>query len=186
MTSKKDVVVAVSGLHGVGKTSHARRLAESFGLRHVSGGMIFRNLALSRNISLLSLSMEAEGSGEIDRLIDGAVVEEGMKGNVVVDSMLCAWFLRDIADIKIFLFASEDVRVKRIALRDGRSFDESYRETIGRESSEIARFKKYYGVSMEDVKNACDLIMSTEDLSEDEVFSILKYYVEIRISKLEK
>jgi cytidylate kinase len=186
LTSRKGIVVAVSGLHGVGKTSQARRLAESFGLRHVSGGMIFRSLARSRNISLLSLSMEAEGSEEIDRFIDGAVVEEGRKGNVVVDSMLCAWFLRDVADIKIFLFAPDNVRIDRIAVRDGRPFSESYQETIAREGSEIARFKKYYGLSMEDVKNACDLIMSTEDLSEDEVFSILKCYVETRMRRLGK
>ena len=186
MTNLKNVVIAISGLHGVGKTSQARRLADSFGLKHVSGGMMFRRLAQSRNTSLLSLSIEAESSDEIDHLIDGMMVEAGKKGNVVIDSMLCTWFLKEIAVIKVFLLAPEKVRVERIALRDGKSYATAYSETIGRENSEIGRFKRYYGVSIEDVKNSCDLVLSTENLSEEEVFSILKYYIQIRIGKLEK
>lgn len=186
MTNPKNIVIAISGLHGVGKTSQAQRLADSFGLRHISGGMIFRRLVQSRNTSLLSLSIEAESSDEIDHLIDEMMVEEGKKGNVIIDSMLCTWFLKEIASIKIFLFAPEKVRVERIALRDGKSYVDAYNETIGRENSEIGRFKRYYGITIEDVKNSCQLVLSTENLSGEEVFSILKYYIQIRIGKLEK
>jgi len=180
----KNVVVAISGLHGVGKTSQAKKLAISFGLRHVSGGMIFRDLAKLKGISLVSLSNAAEKSNEIDHLIDNRMVEEGRKGNVIIDSMLCAWFLRDIAHVKIFLLASERVRIARIASRDKVSYQEAYSETLARESSEMNRFKRYYNLTIEDVKSSCDLVLSTDDLEEGEVFSILKYYVQLRISKL--
>ncbi|MEM3403880.1 MAG: cytidylate kinase family protein [Nitrososphaeria archaeon] len=180
----RNVVVAISGLHGVGKTSQAKRLANSFGLRHVSGGIIFRDLAKIKGASLVSLSNAAEESNEIDYLIDSRMVEEGRKGNVVIDAMLCAWFLRDIAHVKIFLSAPERVRIARIASRDGVSYQEAYNETLAREASEMNRFKRYYDLTIEDVKNSCDLILSTEGLDEDEVFSILKYYVQLRISKL--
>jgi len=185
LTNPDNVVIAISGLHGVGKTTQAKRLAEYLDLRHISGGTIFRQIAESKDLSLLSLSEAAEKSEEIDHLIDGFMIEEGKRGNVVVDSMLCAWFLRDVADIKIFLTTPEKVRIERIAKRDGRSFQDAYNETLGRELSEISRFKRYYGITLDDVRNACDLVLSTHGLSEDEVFSILKYYAQIRISKLE-
>lgn len=185
MNKPNNAVIAISGLHGVGKTTQANRLAEYLDLRHVSGGTIFRHIAESKGLSLLSLSEAAEKSEEIDRLIDSFMVAEGKKGNVVVDSMLCAWFLKDIANIKIFLTTPEKIRIERIAKRDDRSFQEACKETLGRELSEISRFKRYYDITLDDVRNACDLVLSTNGLSEDEVFSILKYYIQIRISKLE-
>lgn len=177
----KSIVIAVSGLHGVGKTVQAKRLAEAFGLRHVSGGAIFRSLAQEKGISLIELSKNAELSDEIDRLIDGRVIEEGIKGNVVIDSMLCAWFLKDIALVRIFLFAPDNVRIERIAKRDRKSFDDAYKETMAREASEINRFKKYYGLSLSDVKDVCHIVLSTEDLNEDEIFLILKSYIQFKL-----
>lgn len=181
MNNRKDIVIAISGLHGVGKTAQAKRVAETFGLRHVSGGTIFRSLAEEKNLSIIELSKNAEASDEIDKLIDGKMVEEGKKGNVVIDSMLCAWFLKDIALIKIFLSAPDKIRIERIAKRDKKSYEEAYQETISREASEIKRFKKYYGLSVSDIKDACHLILSTEDLSEDDVFIILKSYIQLRL-----
>jgi len=184
LTNTRNIVIAVSGLHGVGKTTQAKKIAEFFGLRHVSGGMIFRTLAESKNLSLLSLSEMAENSDEIDRSIDGAMVEEGRKGNVVVDSMLSVWFLKGMANIKIFLTIPDNFRVERIAKRDVKSYQEAFYETQRRELSEINRFKRYYNITLDDVKNVCDLVLSTQGLNEDEVFSILKYYIQIRIGKL--
>lgn len=181
MSERRNIAIAISGLHGVGKTVQAKRIAEAFGLRHISGGAIFRSLAKEKNLSIVELSKNAEYSDEIDKLIDGRMVEEGKKGNVVIDSMLCAWFLKDVALIKIFLTAPDNVRVERIAKRDKKSFVDAYNETVAREASEIARFKKYYGLSISDVKDACHLILSTEDLTEDDVFTILKSYIQLRL-----
>ena len=184
MTNPRNIVIAVSGIHGVGKTTQAKKIAKFFGLRHVSGGMIFRRLAGSKNLSLLSLSELAENSDKIDRSIDGAMVEEGKRGDVVVDSMLSVWFLESIANIKIFLTIPDNVRIERIAKRDGKSYQEAYNETLGRESSEINRFKRYYNINLDNVKNVSDLVLSIQGLNEDEVFSILKYYIQIRLSNL--
>jgi len=112
------------------------------------------------------------------------MVKEGKEGDIVVDSLLCTWFLKDIATIKIFLFAPEQVRIQRIASRDKKAYKEAYEETITRESSEINRFKKFYNITLEDVKNSCHLLLSTEGISEYEVFSILKYYVQAKLGKL--
>ncbi|MGB9724733.1 MAG: (d)CMP kinase [Nitrososphaeria archaeon] len=180
----KNIVIAVSGLHGVGKTVQAKRIAEAFGLRHVSGGAIFRSLAQEKGLSLIELSKNAELSDEIDKLIDGRIIEEGIKGNVVVDSMLCAWFLKDIALIRIFLSAPDKVRIERIAKRDRKSYNEAFEETMAREASEINRFKKYYGLSISDVKDVCHIVLSTEDLGEDEIFLILKLYIQFKLKNI--
>ena len=44
----RGLVITVSGFHGSGRTTHAKRLARAFGLRYVSSGTIFRQMAEER------------------------------------------------------------------------------------------------------------------------------------------
>ena len=39
------LVVTISGLHGSGKSTYAKALAEEFRLRYVSAGQLFRDIA---------------------------------------------------------------------------------------------------------------------------------------------
>jgi len=79
---------------------------------------------------------------------------------MVGDALLSGWMLKDVADIKIWLKAPLEVRVKRIADREGRDYNEVYNETLEREDSERRRFRKYYGVDLDDL-SIYDYILST-------------------------
>ena len=85
---KLGLVIAVSGKPGSGKSTLARALAERFGLRYVSLGMIFRRLASERGMTLEEFSRLAEEDRSIDRLIDTISRQEGERGCVVVDLSL--------------------------------------------------------------------------------------------------
>lgn len=172
------LVVAVSGKPGSGKTSLARRLAETLNLRYVSMGQIFRDLARSRNLSLEEFSRVAEEDPSIDRLIDAAAIEEAKKGCVVLDGHITAWIAKDLAHVKILTYAPLEVRADRVARRDRKSFEESLHEIKVREESEKIRYMRYYSIDV-DKLDVFDVIINTSLLGEEEVARVATEIVKI-------
>jgi len=154
------LVITIGGLHGTGKSTYARALAEAFGLKHVSAGGAFRRLAESFGLTLQELTEKAAGDRGIDEKVDGMVREEALKGGVVVDGMLSAWMAEN-AHVKICLQAPDEVRFKRIAQRDGLSLEEARRLTLEREKAERERYRRYYGIDLGDL-SVYDIILNTE------------------------
>ena len=174
--SGRDLVITVSGLHGTGKTTYAMRIAEALGLRYVSAGEMFRRMAEEREITLEEMSRLAEGDPEIDRLVDERTRGEARRGGAVIDATLSGWMVQD-ADIKIFLTAPLDVRVRRIAARDGLSVEEAEDATLLREEIERRRFGACYGIDISDL-SIYDVVLNTELFDADGASGILKKVVE--------
>jgi cytidylate kinase len=159
-----DLVITVSGFHGTGKTTVAEMLARALGLRHVSAGQLFRQMAEERGLSLSALSVRASEKDELDRLVDSRTKEEAKKGNAVIDGLLAGWMAGEDADLKFYLFAPDDVRVARIARRDKCSLEEARKATFSRERLERRRFKRFYAIDIDDL-SIYDLILNTGLLS---------------------
>ena len=149
--AKKGLVITVSGPHGTGKSTYARALAEALGLRYVCAGEIFRNLAQENKMSLETFSHYAADDPRIDKMIDERTRAEAARGNVVIDAQLAAWMAKDEADVKLLLIAADEVRFARIARRDHMSYEVARKETIAREQIQRERYKKYYGVDIQDL-----------------------------------
>ena len=179
------LVIALAGLHGTGKSSQAKKIAEEFNLDYISIGMIFRELARRKNMDLKTFSVYSESHPEIDKELDDLIVQKAKEGNVIIDSQLAAWKSKDHADIKILLTIPLEVRVQRIADRDQTTYEEALSETLTREKSERNRYLKLYGIDIED-KKIYDLILNTESLSIDEVFIKLKKEIEQKIKNKKK
>lgn len=171
------LVVAVSGTPGSGKTTYAKFIASRYGLRYVSAGALFREIAHQRGLDLLELHRIAEELDEIDLAIEERSLKEAIRGGVVVDAHLAVWILRDIAHVKIVFDAPLEVRARRIALRDSKSFGEALEEVLERERSNRERARKYYGIDIRDYSVA-DLVINTGLLSEESVKSILVSFFE--------
>jgi cytidylate kinase len=171
-------VITIGGLHGTGKSSIADAVAKRFNLRRISAGATFRGLAKERGLTLEEFCRVAEGDEEIDKLIDDAQRKEAEIGNAVIDGQLAAWMAGDHADLKILLTAPLEVRIKRIASRDGSDFEFARRETIQREGSEKARYLEYYKVDVSDL-SIYDLILNTGKYSLEGVSKILITAIEI-------
>lgn len=172
----KGLVIAVSGYHGSGRSTHARRLAEAFNLRYVSSGTIFRQMAEERRLTLEDMSKLTEGDPELDKMIDERAREESIKGGVVIDATLSGWMAED-PDLRIFLTAPLEARIRRIAEREGISLREAREETQVREESERERFQSYYGVDVTDL-SIYDMVLNTELFEPDGTARILKRFVE--------
>jgi cytidylate kinase len=173
---KRDLVIAVSGYHGSGRSTHAIRLAEAFGLRYISSGTIFREMAKERGISLEEMSNLTELDPELDKMIDERAREESRAGGVVVDATLSGWMAVD-PDIRIFLTTPLEVRNSRIAERDGIAIEDAKRETAVRAESERQRFLEYYGIDITD-HSIYDLILNTNLYEPNGTARILKSVVE--------
>jgi cytidylate kinase len=172
----EELVITVSGYHGSGRSTHATRLAETFGLRYVSSGTIFRQISKERGLSLEEMSTLTEKDSEIDRMIDERAKEESKKPGVVIDATLAGWMAED-PDIRIFLLTSYEERIRRIAKREDISYEESEKETVAREKSEQDRFRIYYKVNIEDL-SIYDIVLNTELFEVDSTARILKNVVE--------
>lgn len=168
-----NIVVTISGPHGSGKSTYAKLIAEEFGLRYVSAGMIFRKIAEERKLSLEELAKTAEKDKRIDLEIDNLIKEEAKKGSVVLDGHLAGVMARDYADIKIYLTASLETRVKRIAKREKTSESEALERLSKLEQMEIARWKKLYGLDPRDL-STYDIVLNTELLPLNSTINILK------------
>ena len=168
-----DLVIAVSGLHGSGKSTYARAMAKAFGLRFISAGLFFRRIARERDLTLEQLTEEAKNDLEVDRLIDKMTKQEAEKGNVVLDGQLSAWMSREEADVKMFFTAPDEVRFDRIAKRDGVSFEEAKKQTLMREAVQKERFMRLYGIDPSDL-SLYDVIFDTSLQSIEENIKLLK------------
>ena len=174
---KLGAVIAVSGLHGSGRSTHARMLAKAFNLRYVSAGQLFREFASEKGVAVHELGESLETNRAIDEFIDRRTREEASRGGVVLDGDLSAWIAGSMADVRIFLTAPEEERLRRLSRRDRRPLSAMREETLRREAIDRERFRKFYGISFEDI-SIYDVILNTGRLPRESVFKVLKALVE--------
>ncbi len=176
----EELVITIAGHHGSGRSTHARLLAESLGLRYISSGMIFRNRAEELGVTLEQMNKIASEEPDFDKWLDEQTKIESRKKGLVVDANLSAWMAED-PDIKIFVTCPYEERVKRIASREDREYDEVDHETRVREELEQQRYQEYYGVDITDL-SIYDVILNTNLFSIEATARILKAVVEEYIS----
>jgi cytidylate kinase len=165
------VVVAISGQPGSGKSTLAREIARALGLPLASSGALFRELASKMGFDFVEFHRHAERNHEIDRMIDSMAVERARSGSAVLEGHLVAWIVRPYADVCIYLKASREVRARRVALRDGRSFEEALREIAEREELNRRRYIAIYGIDVRDL-SIFDLVLDTTRLTISDVVRI--------------
>ncbi|HUU76873.1 MAG TPA: AAA family ATPase [candidate division Zixibacteria bacterium] len=166
------MVITISGPHGAGKSTYAKEIAKALNLRYVSSGGIFRKYAKESGCNLEAFSKACEKNMDIDHKIDKITIEEAMKGDVVLDGQLVSWMAKDYSNLSIYVTASMETRIKRIAERDGIDFTKAYKETVARTKSETQRFKRMYKIDISN-KDIYDLILSTDRISKQKCTRIL-------------
>ena len=176
----KELVITLAGHHGSGRTTNAKLLAKSLGLRYLSTGMLFRERAEELDVSLEEMNHIASNDKEFDNWLDNRTKEESMKRGVVIDASLSAW-MAEAPDLRIFVTCPFKERVRRIADREGREYDEVERETRSREELEQRRYQDYYDVDISDL-TIYDVILNTGIFSIEASARILKSLVEEYVS----
>jgi cytidylate kinase len=167
------MLLTVSGPPGSGKSTTAAGLAEAFGLEHISGGDIFRELAAERGYSPVEFNELAEEDDQIDRDLDRRLYEIAQeRDDVLLESRLAGWLAAEEADIRIWLDAPLNIRAERIADREGKDVEVARRETDRRELSEAKRYKEYYNIEIGD-RSIYDIVYNTARWSPEGVLGML-------------
>jgi cytidylate kinase len=169
----KNISIAVSGKSGCGNTTLSRLIAQSLELEFIN--YTFRSLAVERGVTLDQIIAEAGRTDEIDRIIDTRQVEMASEGNCVLASRLAIWLKKD-ADLSIYLFAEPEVRIRRIAEREGWTYDKAEAHTSMRDREDHLRYLELYGIDNDEYGFA-DLVLDAGALSPlqelDEVLKVL-------------
>jgi len=169
------MLITISGLHGTGKSTIGKLLAEKLDLDYYSTGDAFRSLASEKHMSLEEFSKYVEKNPQIDKELDQKILEiASEKNDLIIDSLLSGYLLKDNADYTILLEAPLEIRIRRMMDRDDENYQKKLKETKLREMSEISRFKELYGIDIANEqlkKEIFDIIINTKDLSIEQVFN---------------
>lgn len=94
-------------------------------------------------------------------------MELAKKESCVLGSRLAIWML-DEADLKVFLYASDEVRADRIFKREGGDLQKIKEFTAMRDSEDSRRYKELYNIDNSDYTFA-DLIIDTSKYTPEEI-----------------
>jgi predicted cytidylate kinase len=184
------MIVVFAGLHGTGKSTIAKQVAQKINATFYSTGMAFRDLAKEKNMSLEEFSKYSEQNLDVDKELDQKTYQIAQTGqNYVFDGQLPAYILKELSNFNIMLKCDEIVRIERMAKRDGRSFDAQRHETLVREESERQRFIRLYQIDILDplsILNTYHLILDTNKLGIEEIVAICTHAVETKSNWLKK
>lgn len=170
--------VTISGLPGSGTTSLTYHLASAHRFDVISAGEVFRQMAKERGMSLGEFGAFCEGDPSVDRLIDERQREIALsQDQILIEGRLSGWMIPE-ADLRIWLKASLECRVRRILDRDSfADFDAALKATADRESSEALRYRQYYDIDYSSL-DPYHLVLDTELWSVDQLGQIVSSALE--------
>ena len=175
MKLNKDVRVAISGKSGCGNTTISTLLAEKLGVKLIN--YTFRQLAAEKGLTLAQVIENARTDDSYDIFVDNHQVELARAEPCVLGSRLAIWMLKE-ADLKVYLFASDETRAKRILNREGGDLQKIKDFTAMRDSEDTRRYKKIYNIDNNDYSFS-DLIIDTAKFNPEQI-------VELIIAELKK
>lgn len=185
---RRKLIICISGMTGCGKSTVAKKLAEKYGLKYYSGGDALKALAVQAgyNPSKMGWWETEEGmrflnermqNPSFDRKVDEKLLEWAKEGGVVLDSWTMPWLLK-LKSFKIWLEASEEVRAKRLAGRDGLTIDEALKTLKEKDGKTKAIYKKLYGFLLGEDLSPFDMILDVNTLSSVEVFQAISIVID--------
>ena len=143
MKLNKDLRIAVSGKSGCGNTTVSTLLSQALGVTLIN--YTFRQLAAEKGMTLAQVIESAKTDDSYDMYVDSHQVELAKKEPCVLGSRLAIWMLKE-ADLKVYLYASDEVRANRVFTREGGDLKQIKEFTAMRDSEDSRRYKKLYNI----------------------------------------
>lgn len=165
MKLNKDLRIAVSGKSGCGNTTVSTLLSQALGVTLIN--YTFRQLAAEKGMTLAQVIESAKTDDSYDMYVDSHQVELAKKEPCVLGSRLAIWMLKE-ADLKVYLYASDEVRANRVFTREGGDLKQIKEFTAMRDSEDSRRYKKLYDIDNNDYAFA-DVIIDTSKYTTDQI-----------------
>ena len=157
--------VAISGKSGCGNTTVSTLLSKKLDVTLIN--YTFRQLAAERGMTLSEVIESARTDFSYDKYVDTHQVELARKESCVLGSRLAIWMLTE-ADLKVFLYASDEMRAERIFKREGGDLQKIKEFTAMRDLEDSRRYKELYNIDNSDYAFA-DLVIDTSTYTPEEI-----------------
>jgi len=179
---KRKILICIAGLSGCGKSTVAKRLAEKYGLKYLSGGMALKELAIKMGYKPHERGWWETSEGvkfmehrlkdpKFDKQVDENLLRWAKRGNVVIDSWTMPWLFKE--SFKIWFEASPDVRARRLAKRDSISIKEAIKAITEKDEKTRRIYYDLYGFKLGEDFSPFNLILDVNQLDAEEVFKTL-------------
>ena len=161
----KDLRIAVSGKSGCGNTTVSTLLSQALGVTLIN--YTFRQLAAEKGMTLAQVIESAKTDDSYDMYVDSHQVELAKKEPCVLGSRLAIWMLKE-ADLKVYLYASDEVRANRVFTREGGDLKQIQEFTAMRDSEDSRRYKKLYNID-NNAYSFADVIIDTSKYTPEQI-----------------
>ena len=165
MKLNKDLRIAVSGKSGCGNTTVSTLLSQALGVTLIN--YTFRQLAAEKGMTLAQVIESAKTDDSYDMYVDSHQVELAKKEPCVLGSRLAIWMLKE-ADLKVYLYASDEVRANRVFTREGGDSKQIKEFTAMRDSEDSRRYKKLYDID-NNAYSFADVIIDTSKYTPEQI-----------------
>lgn len=161
----QELRIAISGKSGCGNTTVSSLLASKLNIPCVN--YTFKNLGEELGLSVKEIMEKARTDFSFDRTVDSRQIELANKSSCVLASRLAVWLLKN-ADLKVYLYASTDVRAGRVHKREGGDFEAIRAFTETRDGEDTKRYKELYSIDNDDF-SFVDLVVDAENSTPEEI-----------------
>ena len=170
----------------MGKTTIAKGIAEEFGLTHLSGGDILKELAEEEGFKTggddwwdtqegMNFLSQRQENSEFDKKVDDKLKKHFLDGNVVITSYTLPWLVE--GGVKIWLEGSKENSAQRMTTRDNMSKDNALEIVQKRYQENKKIYKALYGFEFGEDLSMFDKIIETGGLNASQVLDIAKTVV---------
>ncbi len=177
------MIITISGPPGSGKTTVGKLLAEKLNYEFISTGMVFRQMAEEKEISLEKLGEMALEDHEIDKELDKRIIALAKeKKKLVLEGRLAGHMLHlnGIKAFKIRVDAHIHTRAERIAGREDKSPEQVRKEIEIRADCEWKRYNEIYGIDQNSLA-VYDFIVHSDDATPEELVAQIIKETEVAV-----
>ena len=167
--------ITISGLPGSGTSTVSKILSKKLNYPYIYAGNIFRQMAVEKGKSLLEFNKLAEGDNSIDNELDDKMVKYARDNeDIILEGRIIAWMVKKekLDAYKIWIGASLDVRVERVAKRDKQDQGLAKRDVAKREEIEVQRYIDIYNIDIKDL-SVYDLKVDSSTKTPNEIVSFI-------------
>ena len=175
--------VIISGPPAIGKTTIAKGIGKEFGLRHLSGGDILKELAQDEGFDTggddwwdtpegMSFLSHRQENSEFDKKVDAKLKKLFLEGNVVITSYTLPWIVE--GGVKIWLAGSMENSARRMTVRDNLSKNDTVKIVQKRYGENKIIYKTLYGFEFGEDLSVFDKVIETDNLDAVHVLEVAK------------
>ncbi len=176
--------IIISGLTASGKSSVSTSLALNFGIEYFSASSKLKKLLPKKDFEVwesqkgIAAVRFRLANPEYDKKLDSYIFSFlKTKKEVVLDSWVAPWKIKDKEAVKIYIKADERVRAQRVSGRDKITFQQALK--FMREKDRLTKeiYKKIYGIDIEKDLTPFNLVIDSSDMELNDIVQLCSDFI---------